>query len=111
MTEKRYAIVPDETLKSFNRDLESTDHGEKDGNIIILAVGATFSDGYQVDIKIVAGDPTPYVDAVLFDDGGGEVMCLEPCFEQIEGEYTFMSEEKTYSLIVIKNSECQMTGC
>ena len=41
---------------------------------------------YEVDIKVCNGD-TPYIDAVLFEDGN-EINVLEPS-DQMDGDYYF----------------------
>lgn len=36
---------------------------------IISVLAIEFGDGWEMDINIVKGEPTPYVDAILFHDG------------------------------------------
>ena len=61
-------------------------------NDIILTKTIKFGHaGYEADIKVCNTDDkdsTPYVDAVLFQNGN-EVTCLEPSFETLDGEYHF----------------------
>lgn len=76
---------------------------------ILLAVstgveGVTGRAGLEVDIKVVNSESGPYIDAVLFE-GGLEVCCLEPSFEQFDGEYKFFLDEQEIVILVESNDE------
>ena len=60
----------------------------------------TFSDGREVDIKVVNADP-PYIDPVMFQYGFEEG-CLEPCAETLDGEYLFESLEGDKYLVKVE---------
>ena len=64
----------------------------------------SFEDGIEADIKLVIceGD-TPYVEGVLFENGN-QIVCTEPDFDSILGEYNFEHNGKEYKVIV-KESE------
>lgn len=64
----------DEVLFLFTKEIPNTD--------------------FEVDIKVVNSDSGCYVDAVLFEDGH-EVMCLEPSYDSIEGQYIFDLDEES----------------
>ena len=49
---------------------------------------AIFDNGFEADIKVVNANP-PYVDPVLFDDGGCEICVGEPGAWCVDGEYKF----------------------
>lgn len=53
---------------------------------MITAVTVNFGDGWEIDVNIVKGEPTPYVDAILFHDGH-EVYTWEIA-EDITGEWS-----------------------
>lgn len=70
----------------------------KDGETIMSFTGR-FADGHEADLKVVAcGDDLPYLDAVLFDDGGHEVAVMEPGFDAIAEQYTWAVGDDTYVL-------------
>ena len=52
---------------------------------------AHFEDDFEADIKVVIcdGEDTPYIDAILFDDSGCELITCEPMVGPLEGEYSF----------------------
>ena len=65
---------------------------------------AKFSDGLEADIKVVNANP-PYIDAVLFDQDGNELMCLDVCDGPVEGEYWFDFNDNTYIVLVEANND------
>ena len=78
----------------------------------IATYTANFGDGIEADIKVCGvdstedwkkeGEATPYVDAVLFDNGN-EVGLLEPAFDTLDGEYLFEYNGEKYQVIVKKS--------
>jgi len=60
-----------------------------------------FDNGFESDIKVVNADP-PYIDAVLFDNFGNELMCLDPWFEQVDGYYEFEYDEDLFVVELVK---------
>ena len=76
-------------LNRLDRDPESED--------VPLTLTANFGNGIEADIKLCNGD-SPYVDAVLFDDGS-EVHVLEVS-DTIEGEYCFSYNDDDYIVCV-----------
>jgi len=72
---------------------------------LIIDFTATFSGGYEVDIKVVNGDDYAgaYIDAVIFHNGQ-EVFCLEPAFDKLEGEYIFDIRGNQYIVEVVCKS-------
>jgi hypothetical protein len=79
---------------SGNRAVESSGHNE-----ILYKVFVEFSDNIEADIKVVNCEGGPYVDAVLFENNN-EVMCLEPSYEQLHGEYIFEFNNVQYIAIL-----------
>jgi len=75
----------------------------------IATYTANFGDGIEADIKVCGVSTTeewnkeesctPYVDAVLFDNGN-QCGLLEPEFEQLDGEYIFEYDNEKYQVIV-----------
>lgn len=60
---------------------------------------ACFEDGMEADIKMVWDGA--FIDAVLFDPKGNEVMVLEPAGEPIEGDYPFYYNGKKYNVEIV----------
>lgn len=60
---------------------------------------ACFEDGMEADIKMVWDGA--YIDSVLFDPNGHEVMVLEPAYEPIEGEYPFIYNGQEYKVEIV----------
>jgi len=76
-------------LATFNAWLaESCAVGDAGRDEVLHTASTDFGSGWEADIKIVNSEDGPYVDAVLFHNGS-EVMCLEPEFEQFDGQYIF----------------------
>ena len=76
-------------LAAFNAWLaESCAVGDAGRDEVLHTETTDFGFGWEADIKIVNSESGPYVDAVLFHNGC-EVMCLEPEFEQFDGQYMF----------------------
>ena len=71
----------------------------KDGEILFVET-VKFLNGFQADIKLVQGDPTPYVDPVLFDERGQELAVLEPDSEAYDGEYVFHYSDNVFTVVV-----------
>ena len=86
-------------LKEFNKILKrktaSPDYN-RDG--VIIAYTAKFRNGFEADIKVCNGDG-PYVDPVLFDERGHEVV-VNDVAEQLQGKYIFEYDGVTYNVIV-----------
>lgn len=60
---------------------------------------AHFSNGWDADIKMCAGDTNFFVDPVLFDADGNERAVLD-CGDEYDGDYTFEVDGDTYNVIV-----------
>lgn len=64
--------LPEADIKYFQSILDGetpwpTDRPYDDE--MITAVTVDFGYGWEIDVNIVKGEPTPYVDAILFHDG------------------------------------------
>jgi DNA-directed RNA polymerase subunit RPC12/RpoP len=95
--------IPRDRVDQLNDILSGRiDHKVRDGEVIDKLV-LDLLGGHEIDIKVVAGDSAPYVDAVLFRDGI-EVCTCEPG-ESVEGEYVFYTDRATYEIIVEPDSE------
>jgi hypothetical protein len=80
--------VPKQQLDYLNAILKGeTPYETKDGECIHTFTFG-LSRGWEADIKLVAGDPTPYVEAVLFCEGVEHARQM-PRFDHIDGEYVF----------------------
>ena len=78
-------------------DLEEVDF-EKEGldyDSAFRTLTARFSNGFEADIKMCSGQTNCFIDPVLFDKEGHEILCLE-CVEDVLGEYDFEYEDKIY---------------
>ena len=71
-------------LNGFLASVALQDHGTDD---VIDVFTARFGDGSEADIKVCNGEPSPWIDAVLFDEHGVELAVMEPRGGPIEGEY------------------------
>lgn len=63
-------------------------------NETVTCLTAKFSDGCEVDIKVVNGNEEcgPWLDVILFDDQGWEITALPPEGESVVGEFDFYVE-------------------
>jgi len=52
----------------------------------VLVMSHDFGDGWEIDVKITKGNPTPFLDVMLFEDGC-EVYAWE-LSEELLGEWT-----------------------
>lgn len=57
-----------------------------------------FPSGMRTEIRLVV-DERPYAEAVLFDHGK-QVMCTEPCYDNVLGIYSFAYKEDNYTVMV-----------
>lgn len=105
MTTHRATVkVPSKELKEMESILLSGKMDEitrRDG--VINTYTAKFDDGREADIK-VCNAPTdcggPWVDAVLFEPDGSEIVAIEPS-DSLEGEYDFEVDDDSYKVQVI----------
>lgn len=82
--------IPREILDEMNEIL-ALDHEYEDAGHteVIETYTVRFDDGCEADIKVCNGDEGgPFVDPVLFDENGCEIMCIEVA-DQLDGEYIF----------------------
>ena len=87
-TIKRTVKVTANQLSEANEILKRTDFVEDAGrDELLYSFSVSFGNGIEADIKVYNGDG-PFVDAILFHDGS-EVFIMEPCVEQLDGEYIF----------------------
>ena len=54
---------------------------------------------FEIDINVVGCDGSYYIDAILFENGH-EVMCLEPQYDRIDGNYIFEIGQDLISLTI-----------
>ena len=83
------ATIPKDRHDFWRQCLSTRHRVDKYGDMIDCLT-FDLGDGYEIDLKLCNGDDDagPYIDVVLFHDGC-EVSCLEPEFEELEGEYSF----------------------
>lgn len=97
--------IPAKKIAKFNKLLSRRG---KDG--LVEALGyptdemlecytAHFSNGWDADIKMCAGDTNFFVDPVLFDADGNERAVLD-CGDEYDGDYTFEVDGDTYKVRV-----------
>ena len=77
----------------------AVEDADRDGVLETFTVKFPGTD-YEADIKIVNGDPSPYVDAVLFDSGA-EVCVIPDVADKLDGEYVFDMGENKYVVKVV----------
>jgi hypothetical protein len=70
------------------------------GEVIHVST-AYFDDGCFADLKLVNGDPLPYVAPVLFDREGREIAAGAPDAETFEGTYRWTAGVSEYRATVI----------
>lgn len=92
--------IPTDELKEMNKILNlkraSVNHKKDE---VIKTYTAKFGEKIEADIKVCNGD-SPYVDAVLFEDGN-EVDVLEVS-EILLGDYEFEHSNVNYTVRVIE---------
>jgi len=103
---KQTITVPLEELQEINTILQRDSWDEDSGrHEIIYSLTAKFEDGNEVDIKVINSDDEeagPWIDAVLFDENGSELSCMEPSFDELEGKYTFWPISGDEYIVIIK---------
>lgn len=103
MEHHKTIVLPRDLLRKYNELLESSDSAEDAGKTELLHTITTAIENteYEVDIKIVNSESGCYVDAVLFHNNH-EVMCLEPSYERLEGDYIFEDGDTTIKITIDK---------
>jgi len=94
--------VPKTAAKELQILLSGNSPCDKSGDTIETFTGS-FENGYEVDIKVCNCDDkfgAPWVDAVLFDNHGCEIMCLD-VRDTLLGEYIFNDGIETYVVKVV----------
>lgn len=82
--------IPKTEAKQLQTLLSGNFPCENSGDIIQTFTGK-FENGFEVDIKVCNCDDrsgAPWIDAVLFDNNGCEIMCLD-VRDTLLGEYIF----------------------
>ena len=97
MRYEKTILVPKAELDEINRLLSLITMPDTGADEVIKTCTAVFHDGIEADIKVCNGDP-PFVDPVLFQDGG-QVAVMEVA-EELDGEYIFDLDEDQYVVIV-----------
>jgi hypothetical protein len=92
----RHIKVPAQELKEMQEFLDGKGDNKED---TIVTYTAKFNDGIEADIKVCNGD-TPFVDAVLFEDGH-QIAVLE-VEDTLEGEYNFIIDPDCYCVFIDK---------
>jgi len=93
--------IPKEELDYMNKVISGKAGLFGENTIAIYT--AKFPNGIEADIKVCGvkeADCTPFVDAVIFDDGN-ELCCLEPCFDALDGRYIFQVDDVEYIVAII----------
>jgi hypothetical protein len=85
--------IPKAQAREAQRILDEPELENYKNADVIQTWSANFGDGIEADIKLVNGD-TPYIDAVLFQDGC-EVNVLDVS-ETLLGEYDFRYKGMQY---------------
>lgn len=79
-----------------------------DRNSLIRSYTAKFKDGCEADIKLVSTDDDLYIDAILFDEQGHELIVFDPCYEFL-GDFEFELEKDgqviIYKLVLVEALE------
>lgn len=65
---------------------------------VIESRRAAFENGWFVDIDLVSTDTEPFLDVILFDAGGSEVVPAEPIYE-LELEVVFEVDDTDYRVV------------
>lgn len=90
-----------ETVRDMRRLLRLKTAAEDENKDVIQTFTVKFDDGWQADIKVCNGchDSGPYVDPVLFDEGGGERHVLD-VQDDIVGKFEFDCDGRIYVAVV-----------
>ena len=94
--------IPKSEAKELQTLLSGNSPCDKSGDTIQTFTGS-FENGYEVDIKVCnCSDKfgAPWVDAVLFDNNGSEILCLD-VRDTLLGEYVFNDGIEMYVVNVI----------
>ena len=94
--------IPKTEAKELQTLLSGNKPCDKSGDTIQTFTGS-FENGYEVDIKVCnCSDKfgAPWVDAVLFDNNGSEILCLD-VRDTLLGEYVFNDGIEMYVVNVI----------
>jgi hypothetical protein len=102
----KHITIPKVEMDEYNAIIKG--EGAIVGEHTIATFTAKFEHGIEADIKICGvkesadaeeDECTPYIDAVLFEDGN-EVCVIEPCFDSLDGEYIFDYNNKQYRVTI-----------
>lgn len=74
-----------------------------DDTEVIEVLSVDFGNGWEIDINIVKGEPTPYVDAILFEHGC-EVYAWE-ISESLIGELSVVLSKDEFHLEIFAEKE------
>lgn len=67
---------------------------------------ASFANGYEADIKLViCEEDTPFVDAVLFNQHGGEVTCVLGDGDVYHGVYRFENQDGQDYVVIVRKAQ------
>lgn len=94
--------IPKTEAKELQTLLSGNSPCEKSGDTIQTFTGS-FENGYEVDIKVCNCSDrfgAPWVDAVLFDNNGSEILCLD-VRDTLLGEYIFNDGIEVYVVNVV----------
>lgn len=94
--------VDDSVAKILQELLNKPGKNRKD---TLMTYTANFENNIEADIKVCDTDSetTPYIDAVLFDNGS-QVDVIEPS-DELLGEYVFFYDDNCYTVLLEKKSE------
>lgn len=104
MTNKTETIkVPSTEADIIQRWLDSEKPISEAGRCeVVTTYTAKFGDGIEADIKVCNSESSPYIDAVLFEDGF-EIGLLDVS-DVLLGEYIFIVDDNTYTVLVEKRT-------
>lgn len=100
----KQTIFVDKELNDIALDLLSGKEvfsGMGDFETIFTFTAEIPESNFEVDIKVVGCTDDVYIDAVLFE-GGHEILCLEPQYDRLEGEYIFHLEDDNQVVVNVK---------
>ncbi len=83
----------------INELLTGTDLSDVTDEVVFGFTKEVKDTSFEIDLNVVGCDGSYYIDAILFENGH-EVMCLEPQYDRIDGNYIFEIGQDIISLNV-----------
>ncbi len=91
-------LVDTHVVQEMNTILGGPCVGDTKRDGVIQTFNAAFPNGHEADIKVCNGEPSPWIDAVLFDQDGNEIALQEPSDGPLNRDWEWEDDGEKYVL-------------